>query len=47
MLEAARDSSTGREWSHVVSIDLWTGSTDVRPNADIMEKASPYSAGSS
>lgn len=27
----------------MVSIDLWTGLTDVHPNADIMEKASPYS----
>lgn len=31
----------------MVSIDLWTGSTDVRPNADIMEKASPYGPSSS
>lgn len=26
-------------------IDLWTGSTDVCPKADIMEKASPYCPG--
>lgn len=41
ILRAAINSSGKEEWLDVALIDLWTGSTDVRPNADIMEKASP------